>query len=174
MKYIIAKALLIFSLISLMPLNAVAETASKAMALDFQLDDLTELPNRPEELARIALLSSTFKQRLVDNGITLVPVNDAIKAEQTSQSATYLFTRTDVATKLAAESGADYVILCIAMKPTFLFVYPRLLLVDVKTGRIAFTAYAQLESSWSDSGTTILTGKTLADKVTVELKKLSK
>lgn len=144
----------------------------KVMILDFPLNDLTDLPNPPEELARIAYFNVAFKQKLVDDGVEMVPVNDQIKAISATQSATYLFDHTDIAASLAEGSGADYIIIGVAMKPTYLFVYPRLLLVDVKTKRKAFTAYVQMEGSWLDKDHTASSAKNLAGKVAAELKNL--
>jgi len=143
----------------------VTKPVARVMALDFQLNDLTDLPNAPEELARVSLLSATFKQKLIDRGIELVAVNELQKAELASYPATYLFDHPDIAAKLADDSGADYVIIAVALKPTYLFVYPRILLVDVKTRKVAFPTYAQLESSWQDENTTVRTAETLATKV---------
>jgi len=143
------------------------------MVLDFPLNDLTDLPNPPEELARISHFNVAFKQKLAADGVEIVPVNDQIKAIAATQSATYLFDHTDIAASLAEGSGADYILIGVAMKPTYLFVYPRLLLVDIKTKRKAFTAYVQMEGSWLEKDTTASSAKNLANKVIAELKKLA-
>ena len=53
MRNFILKAVFLLSLIALITPSAFAEAGSKVMALDFQLNDLTDLPNAPEELERI-------------------------------------------------------------------------------------------------------------------------
>lgn len=128
----------------------------KVMVVDFLLSDLTDLPNPPEELARIVRFKDAFKQILAVGGVELVPVNDKIKAIAATQSATYLFDHTDIAATLAEGSDADYIIIGVAMKTTYLFVYPRMLLVDIKTKRKAFTAYVQMEGSWLDKEHTVM------------------
>jgi hypothetical protein len=100
-------------------------------------------------------------------------VNDQIKATVGAQSATYLFDHTDIAASMAEGSGADYITVGVAMKPTYLFVYPRLLLVEIKSKRKVFTAYVQMEGSWLENDTTASSAKNLAKKVIVELKKLA-
>jgi hypothetical protein len=188
------KAFFLLSLVGLIPLTGCAGSATttstntpttaepaatvkasigKVMVLDFPLNDLTGLPNPPEELARIAYFNVAFKQKLVDDGAEIVPVNDQIKAIAAEESATYLFDHTDIAADLAKDSGADYIVIGVAMKPTYLFVYPRLLLVDVKTKRKAFTAYVQMEGSWLDNHTTGSSAKRLAGKVSKGLKRLA-
>lgn len=151
---------------------AFAGKDAKVMVLDFQLNDLTDLPNAPEELARIAYLSATFKQKLVDNGVALVPVNDRLKAELSANSPTYLFDRVEHAAKLAEGSGADYLIIAVALKPTYLFVYPRILLVDIKTQQVVLAKASQLESSWLDKNTTARSAEKLARMVSEKLQAL--
>ena len=85
---------------------AFAEPNVRVMVLGFQLNDLTDLPNAPEELSHIEYLSSTFKQSLVDKGVDVIPVPDQLKAEVSKNSATYLLDRPDYAAKLAESSGA--------------------------------------------------------------------
>jgi hypothetical protein len=152
---------------------AFADPAAKVMVLDFQLNDLTDLPNAPQELARIEYLSTSFQQGLRDKGVELVAVTEQIKVEMTANNATYLFDRTEHAAKLAQGSGADYLIIAVALKPTYLFVYPRILLVEVKSGKVLMPSYAQLESSWSDQNTTAHTAAFLANKVSVKLRELA-
>ena len=152
----------------------IVETSiSKVMVLDFLLNDLTDLPNPPEELARIAHFNAAFKQKLADDDVQIVPANDKINTIAAAQSATYLFDHTDIAASLAEGSGADYIIIGVAMKPTYLFVYPRMLLVDVKTKRKVFTAYVQMEGSWLDKAHTASSAKNLASKVSAQLKQLN-
>lgn len=179
MKNLMLKAILIISLLGLIVLPALAGAPNKALAgnvlakvmvIDFPLNDLTDLPNPAEELARIADFNLYFKQRLQDDGIALVPVTDNIKAIAAAQSATYLFDHPDIAAELAKDSGAEYILLGVAMKPTYLFVYPRLLLVEIKTKRKAFTAYVQMEGSWLEKSTTANSAQRLAEKVTNKLK----
>lgn len=173
MKNIILKAVILFSLFALLTPVTFAAPGAKVMVIDFPLNDLTDLANPPEELARIAYFNVSFKQKLSDEGIELIPVNDQIKAILEVQSATYLFDHTDIAASMAEDSGADYIIIGVAMKPTYLFVYPRLLLVDIKTKRKIFTAYVQMEGSWLEKDTTASSAKNLANKVIAELKKLA-
>jgi hypothetical protein len=173
MKKSILNVILFVGMIALLTPAAFAGPSGKVMVLDFQLNDLTDLPNAPEELARITYLNSAFKQKLIDDGVELVPENDRLKAVSVAQSPTYLFDHTDVAANLAEGSGADYLIIVVALKPTYLFVYPRLLMVDIKTQKVVMAKASQLESSWSDTNTTARTGEKLANMVSEELKKLA-
>lgn len=42
--------------------HANAATTPKVMVLDFQLNDLTDIPNAPEELERISYLTKIYKE----------------------------------------------------------------------------------------------------------------
>jgi hypothetical protein len=146
------------------PVSA-SEPNPKVMVLDFQLNDMTGLPNAPEELKRISFLSSTHKQKLAEHGLEIVPVNEPLKAAMKNQSATYLFDNVETAAELAKNSGAEYLLISVALKPTYLFVYPRILLVDINTKKVVLAKAAQLESSWSDENTTVRTAEKLAEMV---------
>lgn len=103
---------------------AVADTPAKVMVLDFQLNDLTDIPNAHLELERIKLLSSTYKHNLNKLGVNIVPVADKLKIDMDTMSPTYLFDHIEYLADIAAENGADYALVGVAFKPTYLFVYP--------------------------------------------------
>lgn len=172
-KSIIVKFVFSFCIAGLTATPVLAEPIAKVMVLDYQLNDLTDLPNAPEELERIAYLSTVYKQRLVENGIKLVSVNEALLHDMKHESPTYLFDNVPHSAKMAQGSGADYLLINVALKPTYLFVYPRILLVDIKTQKVVMARAAQLESSWSDKNTTKRTAEKLADMVSEELKLLT-
>lgn len=173
MKNSVIKLLLILGLAFLAVTAAQADQQGKLMVLDFQLDDRTDLPNAPEELVRIQLLTSSFTQKLADSGVALVPISDKLKAEMSTQSPTYLFDRVEYTAQLAEGSGAEYLLIAVALKPTYLFVYPRILLVDIKMRKVVMAKAAQLESSWSDKNTTARTGEKLAEMVSAKLHELA-
>jgi len=143
--------------------------AKKLLVMAFQLNDLTDLSYPPEEIARIKLLSDTFHQRLEALGFELVPMSDALKAEVERNAPTYFYSRPKLAAAMAKDSGADYVVIGVALKPTYLFVYPRLVIVDVHTQEVLHSLNAQLESSWSDPNTTMNTADNLAKRVKARL-----
>lgn len=173
MDSLLKRLFLVISLLFSIAGFAWAGPDPKVMVLDIQLNDLTDLPNAPEELAREAFLSSTFRQRLADKGVAVLPPAESLKTLAAQNSPTYLFDRPAEAAKLAAPSGADYVIIGVALKPTYLFVYPRLLLIDVKQQKVVMPTYAQLESSWTDQNTTARTAEYLAGKIAAKVKALA-
>jgi len=170
MKYLIILFSITLSVIFPLMNIANAATTSKVMVLDFQLNDLTDLPNAPQELERISYLTKVYKEILIQQGVNIIPVSDKLKADMESQSATYLFDQIEYVAKVAAESGADYALVGVALKPTYLFVYPRVLLVDVKQKKVVLSKAFQLESSWTDQNTTANTARKIAEAVATAIK----
>ena len=142
-----------------------AEHSPKIVVLGFTLHDMTDLPNAPEEQKRIDLLTRTFTEQLRSKGVSLLPMSGQSATEMARHSPTYFYDNTDTAVALNKDTGADYLVIGVAMKPTYLFVYPRLLMVDMRTRKVVMSKAAQLESSWSDENTTIRTGEKLAQMV---------
>lgn len=138
---------------------------AKVVVVGFSLNDMTGIPDAPEEFKRIDLLTKTFNDQLGNKGVEVVPMTERAKAEYKSHSPTYFYDNPATAVELNTETGADYILIGVALKPTYLFVYPRLLLVDTKTKKVVMSKAAQLESSWSDENTTVRTGKRLAEVV---------
>lgn len=151
-----------------------ADKAPKVVVLGFSLNDMTGIPNAPEELKRIALLTKTVKDELTSKGVELVPMTENSQIETGRNSSTYFYDNPVTAVDLNKDTGADYVLIAVAMKPTYLFVYPRLLLVDTKSKKVVMSKVAQLESSWTDENTTIRTGKKLAEIIKERLDLLQK
>lgn len=165
MKKLALQLMISLFALSLASISYGADKAPKVVVLGFSLNDLTDLPNAPEELKRIDLLTKTFKERLSSKGVEVLPMSEKSAAETAKLSPTYFYDHTDTAVEFNKDTGADYVVIGVALKPTYLFVYPRLLMVDVKTGKVVMSKAAQLESSWSDENTTIRTGENLAQVV---------
>jgi len=165
LKYLIFFLSITLSIIFPVFNYADAATPSKVMVLDFQLNDLTDLPNAPQELERISYLSKIYKESLEKQGVNIVPVAEKLKADIQNQSPSYLFDHIEYVADVAAESGADYALIGVALKPTYLFVYPRILLVDVKLKKVVLAKAYQLESSWTDKNTTANTAKKMAGVV---------
>lgn len=155
------KALLLLGVL----ISPVAHAAPKVIVMAFALNDLTNLPNAPEELKRIDLLSTTFNDSLKLQGVNVVPAHPQVQAEIEKHSPTYLYDNVDTAIELNKAVDADYLVIGVALKPTYLFVYPRLIIVDVKTKTVVMSKAAQLESSWSDERTTQRTAEKLAQVV---------
>jgi hypothetical protein len=159
---------LLLAFLLLTPLYCHAQP-SGLMVVGFNLDDRTGIPDAPEELDRIALLTQSMLEALALEGIALVEPNEEIRRVNQSNSPTYLFDHPELAASLA-RTGPDYLLVAVAFKPTYLFVYPRTLLIETATGKVIQARAFQLESSWSDANTTANTGRRIAKAVADELK----
>lgn len=145
--------------------SAVAAENPKVTVIAFSLNDMTGIPNAPEELNRVDLLSKKFNEDLKSKGVNVVPAGSKVQAEIDAHSPTYLYDNVETAIELNLDSGADFILIGVAFKPTYLFVYPRIILVDVKQKKVVMSKVVQLESSWSDQNTTNRTAEKLAQMV---------
>ncbi|MBC7787402.1 MAG: hypothetical protein H7Z18_08190 [Methylophilaceae bacterium] len=95
---------------------------------------------------------------------------EKLKLDIQNQSPSYLLDQIEYVADLAAERAADYVLIGVALKPIYLFVYPRVLLVDVKLKKVVLSKAFQLESSWSNQNTTANTARKIAESVATAIK----
>lgn len=135
--------------------------------LDFELKDVTLLPNRPEEIERTASIKPLLTAELQKAGFIMLSV------ESTAQQAAnmgegYLFDHADVAAQLGKKVGADYVIVGRLHKPSFLFAYLLTEIVDVKSGGLIDSL--SVETKGSEKKLTAKAIEMLADKITAVLK----
>jgi hypothetical protein len=134
--------------------------------LDFELKDVTLLPNRPEEIERTASIKPLLTAELQKAGFIILPVES--KAQQTlNMGEGYLFDHADVAAQLGKKVGADYVIVGRLHKPSFLFAYLLTEIVDVKSGGLIDSL--SVETKGSEKKLTAKAIEMLADKITAVL-----
>jgi uncharacterized protein DUF2380 len=127
--YVISAAL---SLVSLPCLAAETRIA----VLDFELNDLTLMPRTPEELERTASIGPLLRAALAKKpGYELVPIQQADRATA-DVAFGYLFEHPDVTAQLGSRFGADWVAVGRLHKPSFLFAYLKVRVINVKTARI--------------------------------------
>ena len=103
--------------------------------LDFELNDLTLDPGNPAERERTASIRPMLRDLLAKNH-NMVEVSAAAQSAA-DRGAGYLFDHSDVAAALGRTVGADWVIVGRVHKPSFLFVYLKAHVVDVRTGELA-------------------------------------
>ncbi|WP_434362254.1 DUF3280 domain-containing protein [Parasalinivibrio latis] len=102
--------------------------------LQFELDDLTQLPRTPEEIARTASVQPLLAEALSStHGHTLNPVSPKQQADA-DLGFGYLFTQTGAAVELGKSVDADWIIVGRLLKPSFLYAYLQAHVVNVKTG----------------------------------------
>lgn len=105
--------------------------------LDFELNDLTPLPNTDAERERTASLRPMLEHELRAAGdVRLVDIDPAA-ARKADAAVGYLFEHPEVTARLGAVNGADWVVVGRVHKPSYLFVYLMARLVDTHSGAIA-------------------------------------
>ena len=135
--------------------------------LDFELKDVTLLPNRPEEIERTASIKPLLTAELQKAGFTMLPVESSAQ-QALNMGEGYLFDHTDIAAQLGKKAGADYVIVGRLHKPSFLFAYLLTEIVDVKSGSLIDSL--SVETKGSEKKLTAKAIEMLADKINTVLK----
>jgi len=107
--------------------------APRIAVLDFELNDITSLPNTPAELSRTASMAPLLIEalnRVGDFQIVSVPTDQQNNA---NGGFGYLFRFPDEAAKLGQQIGADLLVVSQHSKPSFLFSDLWVYLIDIKT-----------------------------------------
>ncbi len=129
--------------IALCSLPAFAQT--RIAVLEFELNDLTLLPRTPEELERTASVAPLLRAALVKKGgyesVTIAPDTQA----KANAAFGYLFDHPEVAAELGARFGAEWVAIGRLHKPSFLFAYLMVHLVNVNTQRLTGDFVVRIE-----------------------------
>lgn len=104
--------------------------------LDFELIDITSLPNTQTELDRTASIKPLLEQAILHAGdYQIIAVGQAeYQAENAGPG--YLYRFHDIAAKLGEKYSADWIVVGQHSKPSFLFSYLMANLIDVKQGRL--------------------------------------
>ncbi len=122
---------IIFSIILLS--SNIGYASPRIAVLNFELSDLTSLPNTVQEQQRTSSIRPLLEQALNQMGGYEIINIDAEAQAHANSSFGYLFRFNDLAAKLGAEFGADWVIVGRHSKPSFLFSYLMVHLINVKT-----------------------------------------
>ncbi len=134
------KLLVCFSLF----VSATVLAEAKVAVLDMELRNLTMPLSDPQKNAEIAARDEqnvALTERLLRDGFEkrdsyeLVTVSDKAH-KKADKGVGFLFDRPDAAAELGARYGADYIIVGRYHKPTYLFSYIMLRVVDVSSGEL--------------------------------------
>jgi len=135
--------IIIITLFSSSAVNAVQRIA----VLNFELNDITSLPNTPQEQVRTASIGPLLEQALSQDGnCEIIQINAAVQIAANS-SFGYLFRFNDLAAKLGAQVGADWIVVGQHSKPSFLFSYLMAHLINVKTQTLAANFAIELKGN---------------------------
>jgi len=111
--------------------------ADKVMVLDFELKDLTLYENNKHELQRTAKLRALLEQELPNNAAIKVIDFDSELQLQADHGVGYLYDRPELVASLGSNLNADWVVVGRVHKPSYLFVYLKVQLINVKTKSMA-------------------------------------
>ena len=159
-------------------LQVVSPAIKKIMMVDFELRDVSPIPNVTQEVERTALIDSVIRKTLSANGYQLIPACDELK-KASEQGNSYLYDRPEVAGEIGGRCGADYVLMGQTWKPSFLFVFPQVQVVDARKNLtreqlVVVSRVVQLEASTLDKNVTEAAGVKLAMQIIEKLKSVNK
>ena len=101
--------------------------------LNFELDDMTALPNTPQEQQRTASMRPLLEQAMQKVGdYEIIRIDSHVQAAANAGFG-YLFHFKDLAAKLGRQNGADWVVVAQHSKPSFLYSYLLVHLIPVNT-----------------------------------------
>lgn len=102
--------------------------------LAFELHDFTQLPAPPEELARTQAAQTILAQALQTAGYPLIQP-DPQQQNRANEGFGYLVKHPEKAAELGKTLQADYVLVGRVQKPSYLFAYLIVQVIEVKTGK---------------------------------------
>ncbi len=128
-------------------LNSLAVETTRIAILDFELNDITSLPNTPDEIIRTASFKPLLENAISNLGrYEIIQVNSKDYALQNAGLG-YLYKFHDIAASLGEKVGAKWVIVGQHSKPSFLFSYIMVNLVNVKTKSLVAGYEIELKGS---------------------------
>lgn len=128
-------------------LSNTVNAAQRIAVLNFELNDITSLPNTPQEQLRTASMQPLLEQAISQSGdYEIVHINAAAQAAANS-SFGYLFRFNDLAAKLGEQFGADWIVVSQHSKPSFLFSYLMTHLINVKNQTLAASYDIELKGN---------------------------
>lgn len=107
----------------------------KIAILDFELNDITSLPNTGLELKRTASIKPLLEQELKKKGGFDIIQISLEKQKQANPGLGYLFRFHDITASIGKQYGADWVLVGQHSKPSFLYSYFIAYLVNVEMGK---------------------------------------
>lgn len=113
------------------------QAAPKIAVAGFELNDITSLAYTSEEIQRTAALQTMLVEALKHRGDT-VPVRIKAAAQRIANAGFgYLFSHPDAAALLGRQLGVDWIVIGQHSKPSYLFSYLIVNLVNVPSGEPA-------------------------------------
>lgn len=114
------------------------QARQRIAVFNFELNDITSLPNTVAEQRRTASIRPLLEQALLktDDDYEIVAIDSATQALASNSGAGYLFAHPDWAAQLGQRLGVDWLIVGQHSKPSFLFSYLKAQLIEVAPQRL--------------------------------------
>jgi len=151
------------AVLSLTLLSGSIHAAQRIAVLDFELNDMTSLPNTPAEMRRTASMAPLLIQALSRVGDFEIVAVDADGQKSANAGIGYLFRFHELAARLGQQVGADWVIVSQHSKPSFLYSYLMAHLIRVKTQTLSASFDIELKGNHEKVGQRGI--NRLADKI---------
>lgn len=120
---------------------------AKIAVLDFELDDMTYLPNTPAELARTASFKPLLEQKLQAMGQYEIVKIDTQAQKQANAGVEYLLQHEDSSADLGQRFGADWIIVAKHRKPSFLYSHLIVHVIHVKDRKLVENLMIELKGT---------------------------
>jgi hypothetical protein len=121
--------------------------STRIAVLDFELNDLTELPNTPAEKNRTASFKPLLEKDLQQIGDYEI-VSISPEAQKTANAGVeYLLQHDDSSAELGAAHNADWIVVAKHRKPSFLYSHLIAHLINVKTRQLVGNVMVELKGS---------------------------
>lgn len=150
---------------------------NRIMVAAFELRDVSPLPNTEQEIQRTEYIDKVIRDTLTTAGYQLLAPCEPLQ-QASQQGLGYLFDRPEVAGRIGRECGADFVLMGQTWKPSFLFVFPQVQVIDTRQGLtreqlVPVSRSVQLEASTLDRNVTEAAGRKLAQQIIEKLQSLA-
>lgn len=158
-----------FIALSLILISNTGHAKPRIAILDFELNDITSLPNTPAERQRTASMAPLLINALSRNGEYEVLAIDTDTQKSANAGFGYLFRFHDLAAALGQQLDVDWIIVSQHSKPSFLYSYLITHLIRVKP-RTLFNRY-DVELKGNHATVTEHGIHRLAEKIHTDIKK---
>ncbi|MDP2902049.1 MAG: DUF2380 domain-containing protein [Methylovulum sp.] len=135
-------------LVSLLLSGNAVYAAQRIAVLAFELNDITALPNTPQEQTRTASLQPLLEAAIKKTDKDVEIVRIAPQAQTAANGGLgYLFRFHDLAASLGEQANADWMIVGQHSKPSFLYSYLMVHVINVKSKTLAASIDIELKGN---------------------------
>jgi hypothetical protein len=130
-------------------LTFAASAAARSLAvLDFELVDTTLAVGDPGQIERTQQLAPMLREALAARGVELIDI-PATTAAAANHGVGYLFDHPELAATLAGSGGADTIAVCRHDRPTALFSYLCIRVVEAARSRVIGDFVVEIKGQFS-------------------------